>query len=85
VTDPWLVAAGAVDVYLRVPGGSTRPEKIWDHAAGALLVKEAGGCLTDLEGEPLHFTSGVSLESNRGVVATNGLLHEALLSAWRGM
>ncbi|MCA9450570.1 MAG: 3'(2'),5'-bisphosphate nucleotidase, partial [Candidatus Omnitrophica bacterium] len=42
------VARGDADVYLRLP---TRPgyvERIWDHAAGCLLVEEAGGTVTDI-------------------------------------
>lgn len=40
----WL-ATGSVDVMLH--GG----QKLWDFAAGALILQEAGGCLTTLEGE----------------------------------
>jgi 3'-phosphoadenosine 5'-phosphosulfate (PAPS) 3'-phosphatase len=31
-------------------------EAMWDQAAGALLVEEAGGRVTDLDGLPLDFT-----------------------------
>ncbi len=44
----------------------------WDVAAGILLVTEAGGIVTDLDGNP------AGLESNAWVV-TNGVAHEELL------
>ena len=44
----------------------------WDYAAGALLVQEAGGTITDLEGNPW------SMEQNY-FVASNGIAHNDLL------
>ncbi len=41
------VATGRVDVYLH--GG----QKLWDYAAGQLILSEAGGVATTLEGEPV--------------------------------
>ncbi len=49
----------------------------WDCAAGVILVREAGGRATDLAGEEWH--AGV-----RGVVATNGTIHEPLLALLAG-
>ena len=54
-------------------------EKIWDHAAGVLIVEEAGGTVTDITGKPLEFHHGRELVANRGVIVTNGLLHEQVL------
>lgn len=34
-------------------------ENIWDHAAGAVVVTEAGGVLTDATGKTLDFAPGV--------------------------
>lgn len=76
-----VVARGDADLYLRLP---TRPgyvEKIWDHAAGVLVVTEAGGRVTDIEGKPLEFHHGRGLERNTGVVVSNGALHEDVLAA----
>jgi 3'(2'), 5'-bisphosphate nucleotidase len=77
----FAVAKGDAEIYMRMP---TRPgyvEKIWDHAAGALVVEEAGGKVTDVTGLDLDFGQGHQLELNRGVVVTNGPLHGALVSA----
>ena len=56
-------------------------ERIWDQAAGALLVEEAGGRVTDLDGKNLDFTQGRTLANNRGLLASNGHLHEIALEA----
>jgi 3'(2'), 5'-bisphosphate nucleotidase len=56
-------------------------EKIWDQAAGSLICEEAGGKITDLDGTPLDFSQGRTLAKNRGVIASNGKLHQAALKA----
>ncbi len=76
-----VVASGRADIYLRMPTRADYQEKIWDHAGGALLVEEAGGRVTDLAGQPLNFARGRELSANRGIVVTNGALHEAVLAA----
>ena len=58
-------------------------EKIWDHAAGALIVEEAGGTVTDITGRPLEFHHGRELSANRGVIATNGRLHKRVIEVMR--
>jgi 3'(2'), 5'-bisphosphate nucleotidase len=80
-----VVARGQADLYLRLP---TRPgyiEKIWDHAAGSLVVQEAGGKVTDLDGRPLDFGQGRELRANRGVVVTHGPCHDLVLSTLRAL
>jgi 3'(2'), 5'-bisphosphate nucleotidase len=77
------VARGDAALYLRLPS-SKHPdyrEKIWDHAAGALIVEEAGGRVTDMHGRPLDFASDYEMNDNRGVIASQGTLHEAALAA----
>ncbi len=76
-----VVARGQADVYLRLPTRADYREKIWDHAGGVLIVEEAGGRVSDIHGQPLDWTCGRELRRNQGVVVTNGLLHEAVLSA----
>jgi 3'(2'), 5'-bisphosphate nucleotidase len=76
-----VLAIGEGEVYLRVPTDPKRSEWIWDHAAGAICVEEAGGRVTDLDGKPLDFGRGRALTANRGIVATNGALHDAVLAA----
>lgn len=62
------VAAGRLDGYAEQYIGQ------WDFMAGALIVKEAGGTVTNYDGSP-DFTQG------NCVVATNGVIQQDLLSA----
>jgi 3'(2'), 5'-bisphosphate nucleotidase len=78
-----VVARGDAELYLRLPTRKDYREKIWDHAAGALLVQEAGGTVTDVRGRPLDFTLGHELGNNRGVVVTHGLEHARILAVLR--
>ncbi len=65
--DLCLVARGAFDGYWE------RHLKPWDVAAGALIVTEAGGTVTGMTGGPFDPHTGEA-------VATNGAIHEALIS-----
>ncbi|MDP1834515.1 MAG: inositol monophosphatase family protein [Chlamydiales bacterium] len=59
------VAAGRLDGYWE------HGIKIWDMAAGVIIVEEAGGKVSDYNQQPLDINSG-------RIVATNGLIHDAL-------
>lgn len=78
-----VLARGDTSIYLRPPPKKGYKENIWDHAAGYIIVKEAGGTVTDSSGKPLNFSVGKRLLENRGVLATSGAIHEAVLEAVR--
>jgi 3'(2'), 5'-bisphosphate nucleotidase len=82
-----LLASGEGEIYLRVlsPEQKNYKEKIWDQAAGSIIVEEAGGIVTDLDGAPLDFSRGRTLKGNRGICASNGILHERALDAIRAV
>lgn len=82
-----VLAAGGGEVNIRLisPSRPDYREKIWDQAAGSIVVEEAGGVVTDLDGKPLDFSHGRTLAQNRGVVATNGPIQQHLLSAIRSI
>lgn len=61
------VAAGRFDAYWE------RGIQAWDVAPGILLVREAGGQVTDDEGRPMRPVAG-------RITASNGLLHPTLLN-----
>ncbi|XP_010270358.1 PREDICTED: SAL1 phosphatase-like [Nelumbo nucifera] len=69
-------------IYLRFPHKGYR-EKIWDHAAGSIVVTEAGGVVTDAAGNPLDFSRGKFLDLDTGIVVTNQKLMPQLLKAVR--
>jgi HAL2 family 3'(2'),5'-bisphosphate nucleotidase len=75
-----VVARGDAEIYLRMPTRADYQEKIWDHAAGVLIVCEAGGRVTDVSGKPLEFNHGSELVANRGVIVSNGLWHDRILA-----
>ena len=70
--DLCYVACGRLDGYVEL---SLQP---WDYAAGALLVEEAGGQITTPNGSPLSLTEGSA------VLASNQILHAALMDALNG-
>lgn len=78
-----VVARGEASIYLRLPRSADYREKVWDHAAGAIVIEEAGGRVSDLDGRPLELAAGRYLTRSRGIVATNGLLHDDVLRACR--
>ncbi len=65
------VAVGWTDAYFNL---SLKP---WDVAAASVIIREAGGTITDLSGQQWHLHSG-------GCLASNGLIHEAMLNVLRG-
>ncbi|OGH19350.1 MAG: hypothetical protein A2868_01675 [Candidatus Levybacteria bacterium RIFCSPHIGHO2_01_FULL_40_15b] len=66
-----LVVAGRADVYFEVFG------KIWDIAPFKVMLEEAGGKITRLDGTPWTF-------EGQGALMTNGLLHEEALAVIGG-
>lgn len=73
------VALGQADVY--VHGG--RGAKLWDSCAPEAILNAAGGRFTDLDGNPVDYAAS-ELGLPRGIVATNGALHPAVLRAVMG-
>jgi 3'(2'), 5'-bisphosphate nucleotidase len=80
-----IVASGMAEVYVRIPNPQKPDyrEKIWDHAAGSLLVEQAGGIVTDINGNPLDFGCGKTLERNRGIIAAVPQIHPQIVSLVR--
>lgn len=76
-----VLARGDASIYLRLPTRKDYREHIWDHAAGYLIVEEAGGRVTDCHGNELDFSLGSRLERNTGIIGTNGIIHEQVLKA----
>jgi 3'(2'), 5'-bisphosphate nucleotidase len=67
------VARGELDAVINF----SPAEMEWDTCAPEVIIREAGGKVTDLDGEPLQYNQ-TDLARRRGSVATNGACHEAV-------
>ncbi|RWR90735.1 PAP-specific phosphatase HAL2-like protein [Cinnamomum micranthum f. kanehirae] len=76
------IARGDAEIFMKFARAGYK-EKIWDHAAGVLIIQEAGGVVTDAGGRPLDFSKGIYLEGlDRGIIACSGvILHEKIIKA----
>ncbi|XP_022717039.1 PAP-specific phosphatase HAL2-like [Durio zibethinus] len=76
------IARGDAEVFIKFARSGYK-EKIWDHAAGVVIVEEAGGVVTDAGGIPLDFSRGLYLEGlDRGIIACSGpTLHNKIIGA----
>eukprot|EP00195_Chlamydomonas_chlamydogama_P016354 CAMPEP_0202900884 /NCGR_PEP_ID=MMETSP1392-20130828/12088_1 /ASSEMBLY_ACC=CAM_ASM_000868 /TAXON_ID=225041 /ORGANISM="Chlamydomonas chlamydogama, Strain SAG 11-48b" /LENGTH=363 /DNA_ID=CAMNT_0049587341 /DNA_START=170 /DNA_END=1261 /DNA_ORIENTATION=- len=80
-----LSRGDAPRVFMRFPPPTYR-EKIWDHAAGVVIVEEAGGKVTDALGDPLDFSKGRYLDTmKKGIIAAPAALHGQLVKAVRAV
>ena len=72
-----MVADGTADLYLK----PLDPEHsfTWDFLPGDLLVREAGGSVTDLNGERLKFKERKCLWTKPGIIASNSRLQKKII------
>lgn len=68
-----LVASGNLEVAM-FPG-----KNIWETAAMQCIVEEAGGCVTNIHGDPVQYHQG----DIQGCIVSNGLVHEAVVEMVR--
>lgn len=69
--DLCAVGAGGLDVFVELQ------LKPWDYAAAACIITEAGGVISDLQGNPLPFSTG------SGVLAAGKAAYDRALSVCR--
>lgn len=74
------MARGDASIFLRFPRDGY-VENVWDSAPATIIVEEAGGRVTDGRGRQLNFSLGRKMDNDDGIVATNGLIHDAVISA----
>jgi 3'(2'), 5'-bisphosphate nucleotidase len=75
------IARGAAEIYIALPRETSYKFKVWDHVPGEVIVREAGGVVTDFSGQRLDFNSGRSMTANVGVIAAPASLHQQVLDA----
>jgi len=69
-----LIARGERDLYVNPESHSS----LWDTLAPEAILGEAGGRLTDLAGAPIDYAAA-DLRNRRGLVASNGRLHDRVI------
>ncbi len=74
------VAEAQADLYMRFCRGEKTHEKLWDHAAGTIVVEQAGGRVTDLFGQPLEIRGTSEITFQGGVLVTNGIVHDEIVN-----
>ncbi|MBY8990088.1 MAG: hypothetical protein KGD58_04975 [Candidatus Lokiarchaeota archaeon] len=72
-----MVADGTADLYIK-PINLER-SFTWDFLPGDLIVREAGGKVTDIDGTPLRYKESKSIFTKPGIISSNGLLHKEIL------
>ncbi|WP_225931352.1 3'(2'),5'-bisphosphate nucleotidase CysQ [Leptolyngbya sp. 7M] len=73
-----LIAEQTCDLYIHL---SPRT-KLWDTCAPQIILEEAGGRLTDLFGEAIHYNIS-DVQNYGGIVATNGAVHDKTIRRLR--
>ena len=66
------VARGDADLYTNTGLGKSWE---WDACAGDIILSEAGGTMTDLDGNPMSYNKDVP-KNMRGIIASSGTIHE---------
>jgi 3'-phosphoadenosine 5'-phosphosulfate (PAPS) 3'-phosphatase len=76
-----MVADGSADLYIKPL--ELQLSKSWDFLPGDLLVREAGGNVTDLNGVRLRFKEHKCLWTGPGIIASNGVLQSKILELFK--
>jgi len=71
-----LIAEGRAHLYVHTSARTNQ----WDTCGPEAILREAGGVITDLGGEPLRYNRP-QIRNLHGIVATNGTIHERVLEA----
>jgi 3'(2'), 5'-bisphosphate nucleotidase len=74
------ICSGEAEVYF----ATNKKMKQWDTCASYCLVKEAGGLMTDLDGNDIKYNTEI-LEHENGLLITNGLVHKQFINTLKTM
>ncbi|MBY9002501.1 MAG: hypothetical protein KGD73_00870 [Candidatus Lokiarchaeota archaeon] len=76
-----MIADGTADLYIK-PMNKSR-SFAWDFLPGTLLVQEAGGTVSDLQGNRIEFNDDKCMVSAPGLIASNSIIHDEILKKLR--
>jgi HAL2 family 3'(2'),5'-bisphosphate nucleotidase len=78
-----VLARGGAEIMTRLPSKSY-VEWIWDHAAGKIVLEEAGGLQTDTNGNEIDYGLGAKMnaEVNGLLMSSGGVFHDSLVDAF---
>ncbi len=75
-----FITQGNADVYIE-PGPFT---KLWDACAPEAILRGAGGCFTDLHGNPIHYATN-EWRNMHGLVGCTKDCHQRVIQALTGL
>ena len=80
-----MLALARADVYIRSADPHFGIAYPWDHCTGQIILEEAGGRVTDFDGNPIDYepSPGQPITDLDGLVASNGRCHEQVLDMLR--
>jgi 3'(2'), 5'-bisphosphate nucleotidase len=76
-----MVADGTVDLYIKPL--DAEHSFTWDFMPGNLIINEAGGKITDLNGKRLNFSNEKCLWTAPAIIASNNLLHKKIIDLYQ--
>jgi 3'(2'), 5'-bisphosphate nucleotidase len=76
-----MVAEGIADLYIKPL--DEEHSFTWDFMPGDLIVREAGGAVTDLNGERLKFKKEKCIWTAPGIFASNSTLQKKILELYK--
>jgi 3'(2'), 5'-bisphosphate nucleotidase len=71
-----LICEGRAHLYVNTSSHTSQ----WDSCAADVILREAGGRLTDLSNSPVHYNVP-EVENLRGIIASNGTVHQKIAEA----
>ncbi len=72
------ISSGVADVYLT----TTDKMKEWDTCASYCIISEAGGKMTDMQGNDMSYNNKIVNHMN-GILVTNGLVHDKIVEEFK--
>lgn len=73
-----MISSGGAEIYLT----TTNKMKEWDTCASYCIVTEAGGMMTDMNGNEITYNNKMT-NHEYGILVTNGLVHDKIINEFK--